>query len=352
MRYFPEPQPRRGPHARSGILLVNLGTPDSPTPQAVRRYLRQFLSDPRVVEIPRALWLPILHAFVLTTRPKQSARKYASIWSAEGSPLRVHTERQAQLLGERLGSQVRVEFAMRYGSPSIPDTLARLKSEGCERVLVFPLYPQYAASSTATALDQVAEFIQKTRNVPELRVIKEFHDHPAYIDALAGLVRDHWKQSGRPDKLVMSFHGLPRYTLARGDPYCSECHHTAHLLAERLELADGEWRTTFQSRFGRTEWIKPYTALTLSEYGLQGVRRVDVVCPGFVADCLETLEEIGIEGRKIFLDSGGAEFHLLPCLNERADWIDALAAIARLHLGDWLNTSPAKALEIPPESPS
>jgi len=352
MRYLPEPQPRQGQHARSAILLINLGTPDSPTPQAVRRYLRQFLSDPRVIEIPRALWLPILYAFVLTSRPKQSARKYASIWSSEGSPLRVHTERQARLLAERFGAEVRVDFAMRYGLPSIPDTLARLKSEGCERVLVFPLYPQYAASSTASALDQVAEFVQKTRNVPELRVVKEFHDHPAYIDALAGLVRDHWRQFGRPDKLVMSFHGLPRYTLARGDPYCGECHQTAHLLAQRLELADGQWRATFQSRFGRTEWIKPYTALTLSDYGLQGVRRVDVVCPGFVADCLETLEEIGIEVKNAFLDSGGTEFHLLPCLNERADWIDALAAIARQHLGDWLNAAPAKALEIPPESPS
>jgi len=352
VRYLPEPQPRQGPHAGSAILLINLGTPDSPTPQAVRRYLRQFLSDPRVIEIPRALWLPILYAFVLTARPKQSARKYASIWSPDGSPLRVHAERQARLLGERFGAQVRVEFAMRYGSPSIPDTLARLKSEGCERVLVFPLYPQYAASSTASALDQVAEFIQNTRNVPELRVVKEFHDHPAYIEALAALVRDHWRVSGRPDKLVMSFHGLPRYTLARGDPYCGQCHRTARLLAERLELADSEWRTTFQSRFGRTEWIKPYTALTLSDYGLQGVRRVDVVCPGFVADCLETLEEIGIEGKNVFLDSGGTEFHLLPCLNERADWIDALAAIARQHLGDWLNAAPAKPLEIPPDSPS
>jgi ferrochelatase len=339
VRYLPEPPPRQGSHAGSAVLLINLGTPDAPTPRAVRRYLRQFLSDPRVIEIPRALWLPILHAIVLTTRPRQSARKYASIWSPSGSPLRVHTERQARLLDERLGPQVRVEFAMRYGQPSIPAMLARLKSEGCERVLLFPLYPQYAASTTASALDHASEFLRRTRNVPEIRLVKEFHEHPVYIDALAGLVRDHWRHSGRPDRLVMSFHGLPRYTHARGDPYSRECHQTARLLAERLALAEGEWQIAFQSRFGRTAWIEPYTASTLSDYGRQGVRRVDVVCPGFVADCLETLEEIGIEGRKTFLDSGGIEFHLLPCLNERADWINALAAIARQHLGGWTERS-------------
>lgn len=341
MRYLPEPQPRQNAHAGPAILLINLGTPDSPTPRAVRRYLRQFLSDPRVIEIPRAIWLPVLHVFVLNTRPAQSARKYASIWYPDGSPLRVHTERQAQLLGERLGSQVRVEFAMRYGEPSIPETLARLKAEGCERVLLFPLYPQYAASTTASAIDHAAEFLRRTRNVPEIRVVKEFHDHPAYIGALAGLVREHW-ESGRPDRLLMSFHGLPRYTVARGDPYSKQCQRTARLLAERLGLAEGAWQTTFQSRFGRTEWIEPYTASTLFDCGRQGLRRVDVVCPGFVADCLETLEEIGIEGRKIFLDSGGREFRMLPCLNARSEWIDALAVIARQHLAGWLGTEPVQ----------
>jgi ferrochelatase len=341
VRYLPEPQPRQNAHAGPAILLINLGTPDSPTPRAVRRYLRQFLSDPRVIEIPRAIWLPVLHVFVLNTRPAQSARKYASIWYPDGSPLRVHTERQAQLLGERLGSQVRVEFAMRYGEPSIPETLARLKAEGCERVLLFPLYPQYAASTTASAIDHAAEFLRRTRNVPEIRVVKEFHDHPAYIGALAGLVREHW-ESGRPDRLLMSFHGLPRYTVARGDPYSKQCQRTARLLAERLGLAEGAWQTTFQSRFGRTEWIEPYTASTLFDCGRQGLRRVDVVCPGFVADCLETLEEIGIEGRKIFLDSGGREFRMLPCLNARSEWIDALAVIARQHLAGWLGTEPVQ----------
>jgi len=340
MRYLPEPEYRHDTVAKTAILLINLGTPDAPTPRAVRRYLEQFLSDPRVIEIPRALWLPILHGLVLNSRPKKSARKYAGIWSSEGSPLRVHTERQARLLRGYFESQIpmplTVDFAMRYGEPSIAGTLARLKSAGCERVLVFPMYPQYAASTTASALDQVAEFLRRTRNVPEIRLVKHFHDHPSYIGALASLVQEHWRQSGRPDKLVMSFHGLPRFTLARGDPYHCECHKTARLLAERLELAESHWQIAFQSRFGRAKWMEPYTASTLADYGRHGVRRVDVICPGFVADCLETLEEIGVEGRKIFLGAGGREFHLLPCLNERDDWIRALADIARQHLADWV----------------
>ena len=319
----------------TAVLLINLGTPDAPTPAAVRRYLRQFLSDPRVVEIPRAVWLPLLHGVVLNTRPRQSARKYASIWSPEGSPLRVHTERQTRLLGERLGPKTRVEFAMRYGEPSIPGTLARLRSEGHDRVLIFPLYPQYAASTTASALDHATEYLRATRDVPEIRMVKEFHDHPGYIEALEGLVREHWDRSGRPDRLLVSFHGLPQYTVARGDPYSQQCHATASLLAGRVGLAQGEWQATFQSRFGRTEWLQPYTAVALAEYGRQGIGRVDVVCPGFVSDCLETLEEIGIEGRRTFLDAGGRDLHLLPCLNERADWIDALEAVAKQHLSGW-----------------
>src|ERR1700704_3390698 len=259
MHYLPEPKQEHGAIAKTAILLVNLGTPDSPTPRAVRRYLKQFLSDPRVIEIPRAFWLPILHAFVLNRRPRRWERKYASIWSPEGSPLKVHTEKQARLLRGYFASQVRmplsVDFAMRYGEPSIQGTLARLKSEGCERVLVLPMYPQYAASTTASTLDEVAEFLRKTRNVPEIRLVKHFHDHPSYIGALASLVQEHWRQSGRPDKLVMSFHGLPRFSLARGDPYHSECHETARLLAERLELSERQWLIAFPSRFGRAEWI-------------------------------------------------------------------------------------------------
>jgi ferrochelatase len=349
MRYLPEPEHRHGTIAKTAILLINLGTPDAPTPRAVRRYLEQFLSDPRVIEIPRALWLPILHGFVLNSRPKKSARKYARIWSSEGSPLKVHTERQARLLRSHFGLQVpmplTVDFAMRYGEPSIQSTLARLKAEGCERVLVLPMYPQYAASTTASALDEVGGFLRRVRNVPEIRLVKHFHDHPLYIAALANLVREYWRQSGRPDRLLMSFHGLPRYALALGDPYHFECQKTARLLAGELGLAESRWQISFQSRFGRAEWIEPYTASTLAEYGQNGVRRVDVICPGFVADCLETLEEIGIEGRKIFLGAGGTEFHLLPCLNERADWISALADIARQYLADWVIESRNPQLE-------
>src|SRR5256714_1859406 len=340
MRYLPEPEHRHGTIAKTAILLINLGTPDAPTPRAVRRYLAQFLSDPRVIEIPRVLWLPVLHAFVLNSRPRKSARKYASIWSSEGSPLRVHTEKQARLLGGYFGSQasvpLSVDFAMRYGEPSIPGTLARLKAEGCERVLMLPMYPQYAASTTASALDEVGGFLRRVRNVPEIRLVRHFHDHPLYIAALANLVREYWRQSGRPDRLLMSFHGLPRYTLARGDPYHFECQTTARLLARELELAENQWQTAFQSRFGRAEWMKPYTASVLADYGRSGLRRVDVICPGFVADCLETLEEIGIEGRKIFLGTGGGEINPLPLLHQRGDRVPSPPDLARQHLAGWL----------------
>jgi ferrochelatase len=236
---------------------------------------------------------------------------------------------------------------MRYGAPSIPDALARLKAEGCDRILVMPMYPQYAASTTASALDEVIAYLRRVRNVPEIRVVKHFHDHPAYIGALAQLVRDHWAQSGRPDKLVMSFHGLPRYTRVRGDPYHRECQETARLLAERLDLAESHWQVAFQSRFGAAEWLEPYTASVLADCGRRSLHRVDVVCPGFVADCLETLEEIGIEGKSIFLGAGGREFHLLPCLNERDDWIRSLATIVRENLVGWVSESGTDTLQTP-----
>jgi ferrochelatase len=340
MGFLPEPAHQHGALAKTAILLVNLGTPAAPTPRAVRRYLREFLSDPRVVEVPRALWTPVLHGVILNTRPRRSAARYAAIWMPEGSPLRVYTERQAKLLqgllGERLRAPIVVDYAMRYGDPSIVAVLAKLKLAQCERILVLPLYPQYAASTTATALDQVFGVLARTRNVPEVRVVKHFHDHPAYVRALGDLVREHWRAGGRPDKLVMSFHGLPHYTLDRGDPYHCECQKTARLLAEELELADGAWQIAFQSRFGRAEWLKPYTANVLAELGRSGARRVDVICPGFVSDCLETLEELGIEGKSIFLGAGGKAFELLPCLNDRPGWIEALAAIARDHLAGWV----------------
>jgi ferrochelatase len=293
-----------------------------------------------VVEIPRAIWNPILYGLVLPTRPRKSAQRYAAVWTKDGSPLAVYTERQAKLLqgliGERLKAPVVVEHAMRYGEPGIHAVLDRMKAARVERLLVLPLYPQYAASTTATALDKVCEWLARTRNVPELRVVKHFHDHPAYIGALGDSIREFWRVRGRPDRLVMSFHGVPRFTLDRGDPYHCECHKTARLLAADLELAEGAWQIAFQSRFGRAAWLQPYTADAAVELGRNGVRRVDVACPGFVSDCLETREEIALEVKDLFLGAGGKEFNLIPCLNDRPGWIAALADIARDHLGGWI----------------
>ncbi len=341
MTYFKEPDYIHGQTARTGILLVNLGTPEAPTAKALRPYLKEFLSDPRVVEIPRAVWWLILNGIILTTRPKKSAAKYAAIWTADGSPLKVHTEKQAKLLkgwlGEKIAMPLMVEYAMRYGSSSVPDTLARMKAAGCDRILIVPSYPQYAASSTATAFDVAFAWLQKTRNQPALRTVKHYHDHPAYIDALAANIRDYWQIHGRPDVLLMSFHGVPRYTLDKGDPYHCECQKTRRLLAEALGLAPEQFRLTFQSRFGRAEWLQPYTDKTLAELGRTGVKRVDVVAPGFIADCLETLEELAMEGRTHFLAAGGKEFHYIPALNESPQWIAALGQIALENLGGWVS---------------
>ncbi len=341
MSYLQEPAFKHGSLARTGILLVNLGTPDAPTPSALRSYLKEFLSDPRVVEIPKPLWWMILNGIVLNVRPKKSAKKYASIWTAEGSPLKVHTEKQLKLLrgwlGERIKSPLRIEYGMRYGQPSMADGLDKLKSSGCDRILILPLYPQYAASSTGTAIDAIAQHVARVRNQPALRTVKHFHDHPAYINALAANIRDYWQREGRPDLLVMSFHGLPRYTLDKGDPYHCECQKTGRLLVERLGLDKEQYRLTFQSRFGKAEWLTPYTDKTLEELGKAGIHRVDVVCPGFVADCLETLEEIAQEGRDSFLGAGGISFHYIPALNETPAWIDALGNIALENLGGWVS---------------
>ncbi len=330
--YRPEPPWAHTAELRDGVLLVNLGSPAAPTAAAVRRYLAEFLADPRVVEIPRAVWLPVLYGIVLTVRPARSAHKYAQIWTEEGSPLTVHTRRQTALLAgapalRRAGAAPQLEYAMRYGEPSIASALDRLRASGCDRIVVVPLYPQYAASTTAAVHDAVGAWVARTRNVPELRLVRHFHDHAGYVGALAAGVRRHWEANGRSSMLVMSFHGLPRASLEKGDPYFCECQKTARLLAEALGLGDAEWRLTFQSRFGPAEWLAPYTQPTLVELARAGSKRVDVVCPGFVADCLETLEEIGITAREAFRGAGGETLYLLPCLNESPEWIDALAAI-------------------------
>lgn len=343
MTYQKEPAYAHGTQARTGILLVNLGTPEAPTAQALRPYLKQFLSDPRVVEIPRVVWWLILNGIILNTRPKKSAAKYASIWTPEGSPLKVHTEKQAKLLkgwlGEKIATPIQVEYAMRYGHPGVATTLDRMKAEGCDRILVIPAYPQYAASSTASAFDSVFDWALHSRNPPALRTIKHYHDHPAYIRALASSIRDDWQRNGHPDVLVMSFHGVPRYTLDKGDPYHCECHKTGRLLTESLGLDASQVRLTFQSRFGKAEWLQPYTDKTLEALGRDGVARVDVVAPGFTSDCLETLEELAMEGRETFLAAGGKQFRYIPALNEHPLWIEALGQLALDNLGGWVATS-------------
>lgn len=340
MGFNKEPSYAHGAISRPAVLFVNLGTPDAPTTPAVRRYLRQFLSDPRVVEIPKAAWWFILNGIILPFRSSKSAEKYASIWSKEGSPLKVHTEKQALLLrgylGER-GHDVRVAYAMRYGSPSIADTIDRLKAEGCDRILVVPAYPQYSGTTTASINDAVSAHLANVRNLPEMRFVKHYHDQEAYIHALAKSVQAYWDMHGEPDKLVMSFHGVPKRTLQLGDPYHCECHKTARLLASQLGLGADRHMVTFQSRFGKAEWLQPYTAPTLQQLAREGIKRVDVMCPGFTSDCLETLEEIAMEARQDFLAAGGKEFHYIPCLNESPDWIRALADVAESHMGGWLS---------------
>jgi len=338
MAFRKEPSYTHGTIPKTAVVLINLGTPEAPTASAVRRYLKEFLSDPRVVEIPRAIWWVILNGIILPIRSSKSAKKYASIWSDDGSPLKVHTLKQSLLLrgylGER-GNNVRVEYAMRYGSPSVASVLEQLKTDGCDRILVLPAYPQYSGTTTASIFDAVFRYYRKCRNIPELRMIKHYHDHPAYIDALKKSVLAYWDKHGRPDKLVMSFHGVPKRTLLMGDPYHCECHKTARLLATALGLTPTQWQLTFQSRFGKAEWLQPYTAPTLVKLAKEGVGRVDVMCPGFTSDCLETLEEISMEARHDFLLAGGKQFHYIPCLNEEAAGISALADVVEKHMGGW-----------------
>ena len=336
---FDTPSPlRHGSAQRTAVLLLNLGTPDAPTPAALRRYLAEFLWDPRVVEIPRPLWWLILHGVILRTRPAKSAAKYASIWTADGSPLLRWTLRQAEALQAELarrGQAVIVRPAMRYGQPAMADVLDALQAEGATRVLVLPLYPQYAAATTASTIDAVAAWVKRSRRPPELRFINHYHDDPGYIAALAASVREHWTAQGRGEKLLMSFHGLPARSLALGDPYHCECHKTARLLAQALDLSEGDYIVTFQSRLGRAKWLQPYTEPTVKQLAMQGVKRIDAICPGFPADNLETLEEIAMEAKEAFLAAGGQRFDFIACLNDRPDWIGALADLSQRHLQGW-----------------
>jgi len=343
MAYFnPEPEYKHGDQLKVGILVANLGTPDAPTAKALRKYLAQFLMDKRVVEIPRAIWYLILYGIILVVRPKKSAEKYAQVWSKEGSPLLVHAQKQAMLLrgflGQKINSPFAVELGMSYGNPSMQSALESLKAQHCNKILVFPLFPQYAASSTAAVFDAVWKVLLKMRNVPAIRTIRNYHDHPAYIAALADNIRQYWQVNGKPTKLVMSFHGVPKFHLTKGDPYHCECHKTARLLAEALGLKKEEYIVAFQSRFGKQEWLKPYLASTLEALGKEKTKRIDVICPGFSADCLETLEEIAMEGKHIFTHAGGGEYHYIPALNENEAWIHAMTTIALENLQGWVSS--------------
>ncbi|MHB1319995.1 MAG: ferrochelatase [Acidithiobacillus ferrivorans] len=322
-----------------GILVVNLGTPDAPAAPAVRRYLREFLSDTRVVELPRILWWPILNGPILLFRPARSARNYASIWLPDGSPLMVYSQRQCDALQARwdqqFPGQVRVELAMRYGKPSIAQGLAVLRDAGCRKIFVVPLYPQYAAATTASIFDAVGKELRQWREIPEIRMIRDWYEHPVYIHALANSIRAWWQEHGQAERLLISFHGLPESGVAKGDPYRSQCEKTTALLVKELALSDEQWIQTFQSRFGAAKWLQPYTDKTLVELAHSGVSRIDVVCPGFSADCVETLQEIALEGKETFLQAGGQELRYIPALNDNPLWVAAFSQILEPHWRHW-----------------
>ncbi len=350
MRFWPEPQRARADGKRFltwpepfvcprvGVVLVNLGTPEAPTAPAIRKYLREFLSDPRVIEIPKLLWWPILNGPILLARPRKLAPRYQSIWMEGGSPLLVYTQRQTagvqRILSER-GLDVQVETGMRYGKPSIQEAMLKLRDSGCEHILIVPMYPQYASSTTATVVDEAMRVAGRMRNQPALRFIKRFHTDPAFLQPLADKIAALWQVQGRPQKLVMSFHGLPRQCVDMGDPYCRDSYETARALAALLGLTDEQYLVTFQSRFGPAKWLEPYTEPTLEKLAQQGVTEIDVVCPGFLADCLETLEEISIEVRETFLHAGGKQFRYIPALNDDPAWMTGLADLVESQLQGW-----------------
>lgn len=323
----------------TGVLLTNLGTPAAPATREIRRYLAEFLWDPRVVELPRPLWWLILHGIILRLRPRRSARKYQQIWGEDGSPLLTITRRQAEAVTQRLQQDcpgpVKVVMGMRYGEPSIVSALRELRAAGARRLLVFPLYPQYSAATTASTFDAVAGELQTWRWLPELRMITHYHDDPDYIKAVAASILDFWNREGRADYLLFSFHGLPKRNLLAGDPYHCECQKTARLVAGQLNLDSTDWAISFQSRFGTADWLKPYTSELLKEWAKAGVKKVDVICPGFAADCLETLEEINMENRALFLQEGGECFRYIPALNDSDRHIEVLLKLILAHGSGW-----------------
>ncbi|MEL6824812.1 MAG: ferrochelatase [Pseudomonadota bacterium] len=324
---------------RVGVLLVNLGTPDGTDYWSMRRYLSEFLSDPRVIEVPQPIWQLILQGPILTFRPSKSGRAYKKIWTEEGSPLLVYTRRQAEALQARIGSEnLIVDFAMNYGNPSIASKIANLKDQGCDRICVVPLYPQYSAATTASVCDRTFKVLAKMRWQPAVRTAASFHDQPVYIEALAQSIQSHIEALDfTPDKVLMSYHGVPKAYLDKGDPYHCHCHKTTRLVAEKLGWTDGFAMTTFQSRFGPTEWLKPYTDKMLETLPEQGMKNVVIVSPAFISDCLETLEELAMEGRESFIEAGGEHYSVVPCLNDSAAAIDVIADVVHRETAGWVS---------------
>jgi len=323
---------------RFGILMVNLGTPEAPTPKAVRAYLKEFLSDVRVVDAPRLIWWFVLR-IILLIRPKPVSEAYKSIWTSEGSPLLVISKRQAAAVEARLkevtGNDIPVELAMTYGNPSILSASNALRSKGVERILILPMYPQFSSSTTAAIYDKLSDLLKRCPHLPEMRWIRDFHDNPDYINALAKSVKTQWEKTGQAEKLLMSFHGVPERYTNKGDPYEHHCRKTADLLAAKLELKPEQWQCCFQSRFGREEWVKPYTDYTLKQWGKDGIKSVDIICPAFSADCLETLEEIQVENKEYFIEAGGESYNYIPALNDNPDHIDMLSKLIIQHSQGW-----------------
>ncbi|NMP15852.1 MULTISPECIES: ferrochelatase [unclassified Thalassotalea] len=322
--------------AKVGVLLTNLGTPQAPTSDALRVYLRQFLSDPRVVEIPRLVWMIILHGIILRIRPAKSAKLYQSIWTEQGSPLMVISEQQkdkvAEVLAAQYGDYVAVDLAMRYGQPSIDKALQNFQRQGINKIIVMPLYPQYAGPTTGSVFDAVVDEVKSWRWIPSLHFIGSYHDNPGYIDALAASINEHIEQHGKPQKLLLSYHGMPKLFHSNGDPYYCFCHKTTRLLAQKLGFSDDDFVMTFQSRFGKAEWLKPYTDDTIEELAQAGVKHIALISPAFSADCLETLEELDVESRKVFSDAGGETFHYIKALNDRDDHIDTIINLIKPHI--------------------
>jgi ferrochelatase len=349
MKYLGRSDYNHASSEKLGVLITNLGTPETPTPSALRKYLGEFLWDPRVVEFPRPLWWLILNLVILTIRPRRSAATYAKIWTKEGSPLMVHTKSQLAALKKKFTAnnlqQVEIDFAMRYGNPSIESALLKMQDKNVTQLLVLPLYPQYSGSTTGSTFDAIANTFSKLRWMPELRFVNQYADDEKYISACANQIKRYWSTHEQSQVLLFSFHGLPKRYLLAGDPYHCQCYKTARLIAENLQLNEDQWKLTFQSRFGREEWLQPYTDKTLEAMAKQNIKSVDVFCPGFSSDCVETLEEIDMLNREIFLDAGGDKFQYIPALNDNEDHIEAIYQLAMNHMQGWRAAQPAFDVE-------